>query len=58
MTEAKHPALKLENLSVEYRVKGEPRRVLQGINIEIGRGEAYGLVGESGCGKSTAMAVT
>ena len=54
MTEAKHPALKLENLSVEYRVKGEPRRVLQGINIEIGRGEAYGLVGESGCGKSTA----
>ena len=53
MTDAAHPALKLENLGVEYRVKGEPRQVLHGINLEIGRGEAYGLVGESGCGKST-----
>jgi peptide/nickel transport system ATP-binding protein len=54
MIEARHPALRLENLGVEYRVKGETRRVLHGINLEIGRGEAYGLVGESGCGKSTA----
>ncbi len=53
MTDAAHPVLKLENLGVEYRVKGEPRQVLHGINLEIGRGEAYGLVGESGCGKST-----
>ncbi len=54
MIEARHPALKLENLGVEYRVKGETRQILHGINLEIGRGEAYGLVGESGCGKSTA----
>ena len=54
MTEARHPALKLENLGVEYRVKGRGLQVLEGINLEIGRGEAYGLVGESGCGKSTA----
>ena len=54
MTEVRHPALKLDNLGVEYRVKGRGLQVLEGINLEIGRGEAYGLVGESGCGKSTA----
>ena len=53
MTEAV-PTLKLEDLDVEYRVRGRARKVLRGINLEIGRGECYGLVGESGCGKSTA----
>jgi peptide/nickel transport system ATP-binding protein len=48
------PTLKLENLNVEYRVRGRLRKVLSDINLEIGRGECYGLVGESGCGKSTA----
>ena len=48
------PTLKLENLGVEYRVHGKSRQVLRGINLEIGQGECYGLVGESGCGKSTA----
>ena len=53
MTEPSPPALKLESLGVEYRVKGRGLQVLEDINFEIGRGEAYGLVGESGCGKST-----
>ena len=47
-------ALQFENLSVAYRVKGVSRLVLAGISLEIRKGEAYGLVGESGCGKSTA----
>src|SRR5258707_12339043 len=54
MSESQYPALRLEDLGVEYRVKGGPRQVLHAINLEIARGEAYGLVGESGCGKSTA----
>ncbi len=37
-----------------YRVRGIDRPVLRGISLSIPRGEAYGLVGESGCGKSTA----
>ena len=53
MTDAT-PALQFENLSVAYRVKGVSRLVLAGISLEIRKGEAYGLVGESGCGKSTA----
>ena len=47
-------ALELRDLDVVYRVRGRDREVLRGVSLEIGRGEAYGLVGESGCGKSTA----
>ena len=54
MTDASLPVLQLESLSVAYRVKGKALSVLQDIDLSIARGEAYGLVGESGCGKSTA----
>ncbi|RWA70914.1 ABC transporter ATP-binding protein [Mesorhizobium sp.] len=47
-------ALELNDLSVAYRVGGRNRAVLRNVSLKIGRGEAYGLVGESGCGKSTA----
>ena len=47
-------ALAFENLGVAYRVKGQLRQVLDGVTLRIAKGEAYGLVGESGCGKSTA----
>ena len=48
------PALELDELDVVYRVRGRDRQVLRGVTLTVGRGEAYGLVGESGCGKSTA----
>ncbi len=53
MIEAAQPALKVENLGVEYGIKGEIRQILHGVSFEIPRGASYGLVGESGCGKST-----
>jgi len=46
-------ALTVENLDLAYRVRGHDRQVLRAVNFRIGRGESYGLVGESGCGKST-----
>jgi peptide/nickel transport system ATP-binding protein len=47
-------ALELEDLDVVYEVRGKDRQVIRGVSLHVKRGEAYGLVGESGCGKSTA----
>jgi peptide/nickel transport system ATP-binding protein len=52
-TTDRHPALAIEDLSVAYVVRGIPRAVLRDVSFSIGPGESYGLVGESGCGKST-----
>lgn len=46
-------ALAVEDLVVVYTVRGIDRAVLRGVSFNIAPGEAYGLVGESGCGKST-----
>jgi peptide/nickel transport system ATP-binding protein len=46
-------ALVVENLDVVYEVGGRDRHVIGDLSFRIGRGEAFGLVGESGCGKST-----
>jgi len=46
-------ALKVEDLHVSYLVRNIPRPVLRGVSFEVRAGESYGLVGESGCGKST-----
>ena len=46
-------ALSVEHVDVTYRVRGNERGVLRDVSFRVGRGESYGLVGESGCGKST-----
>jgi peptide/nickel transport system ATP-binding protein len=46
-------ALSVDQLDVAYRVRGNDRAAVRGVSFEIGRGESFGLVGESGCGKST-----
>jgi peptide/nickel transport system ATP-binding protein len=53
MSAAEH-ALELIDLDVTYRVRGVERQVLRGVSFTVARGASYGLVGESGCGKSTA----
>jgi peptide/nickel transport system ATP-binding protein len=48
------PALEFKDLHLAYVVRGTPREVLRGVSFAVQPGESYGLVGESGCGKSTA----
>ncbi len=47
-------ALEFDDVHVTYPVKGRDATVLDGLSLQVARGESYGLVGESGCGKSTA----
>jgi peptide/nickel transport system ATP-binding protein len=45
--------LKVHDLSVDYMAGGRQRQVLEGVSFEVERGEVLGIVGESGCGKTT-----
>ncbi len=57
--EAADPVLRVDRLTVTYRVRGQGQAVVRGVSFDIGRRESYGLVGESGSGKSTvALALT
>ncbi|HUD37329.1 MAG TPA: ABC transporter ATP-binding protein [Streptosporangiaceae bacterium] len=54
------PILRLENVVKEFRVtrgvfsrKARTAHAVSGVSFEIYAGETFGLVGESGCGKST-----
>ncbi len=51
--DAASAALHVDDLEVDFVVRGIPRRVLRGVSFSVRPGESYGLVGESGCGKST-----
>ncbi|MEY4174515.1 MAG: hypothetical protein RI900_1680, partial [Actinomycetota bacterium] len=50
---SQNAAIEVSDLQVVYKVRGIDRAVLRGVSFQIAPGEAYGLVGESGCGKST-----
>jgi peptide/nickel transport system ATP-binding protein len=45
--------LKIDNLSVNYRMRKETINAVKSINFQVKKGEILGLVGESGSGKST-----
>ncbi len=49
------PLLEIKDLAVYFSVYGGELRVLDGVNFHMYPGEKVGLVGETGCGKTTTM---
>ncbi|MGG3838795.1 dipeptide ABC transporter ATP-binding protein [Paenibacillus thiaminolyticus] len=54
------PLVQVENLKMHFPIKGGPLgktvgavKAVDGVSFHINKGETLGLVGESGCGKST-----
>jgi len=51
--EERRPLLRVEGLTKEFRQGRDKILAVNGLHLEIQKGEVFGLVGESGCGKST-----
>ncbi len=52
------PVLEIDNLSIQYKIGTRWVDAVREVSFVINPGETYGLVGESGCGKTTiAMAI-
>jgi peptide/nickel transport system ATP-binding protein len=45
--------LEVKDVAVEYGRRGQRVRAVDGVDLTVARGEIVGLVGESGCGKSS-----
>ena len=45
--------LKVENLSLRYLTRGGEVQAVQDVSFDLAPGQALGLVGESGCGKTS-----
>ncbi|MFT3964380.1 MAG: ABC transporter ATP-binding protein [Sphingobium sp.] len=49
------PELAVEGLHLRVGQSGEPVHILRGIDLHLHAGETLGIVGESGCGKSSTL---
>lgn len=55
MSEKREKLVEVHQLKKHFRInRNEVLKAVDGINFDIYKGETFGLVGESGCGKSTA----
>ncbi|USD64623.1 ABC transporter ATP-binding protein [Vibrio sp. SCSIO 43136] len=48
-----NPLLRVRNLCVDYITDNGDFEAVKSVSFDIGKGEIFGLAGESGCGKST-----
>jgi oligopeptide/dipeptide ABC transporter ATP-binding protein len=49
------PILQVRDLTIEFDSDSGPLRAVDGVSFDLRRGETLGLVGESGCGKTTTV---
>ena len=47
------PVLKVADLSLSYLTRQGPVEAVKSVSFDLGRGQSLGLVGESGCGKTS-----
>src|SRR5699024_6388033 len=49
------PLLAVDDLSVEFTLRGVRSTVVEGVSYTVGRGEFVGIIGETGSGKSVSL---
>ena len=52
-SEKEEPLLRVEHLCMYFGKRGREKKAVDDVSFDIKRGEVFGLVGESGCGKTT-----
>ena len=53
MTDRRDPLLQVDGLSLSYQTRLGEIQAVRNVSFELARGSALGLVGESGCGKTS-----
>ena len=44
--------LEVRNLSIDLMTKNSTKKLVDNVSFDVGKKQSYGIVGESGCGKS------
>jgi len=55
MTPAAQPLVSIRNLEVDFQAGAKTVQALSGVSLDVARGEAVALIGESGSGKSVTL---
>ncbi len=55
MTSAPQPLVSIRNLEIAFQAGAKTVQALNGVSLDVGRGETVALIGESGSGKSVTL---
>ena len=49
---SREPVLRIRDLRIRFKTPGRQTTAVSGIDLDVGKGEVLGVVGETGCGKT------